>query len=141
MEPENGPLEDYFPLRPSGFQGARFMIACTCTCTCTVLFRPKHGCCDRARDLAEKGLADGAEARARRRGGIRRDPSQKMEEPKGLYSLTANGSAATCTVQHVHICMYHMYFGSRIKRLGKVRFPFRRYAAYGPSVIASNFAD
>ena len=45
--------------------------------------------------------------------------------------------SATCT----YIYMYHMYFGSRIKRLEKVRFPFRRYAAYGPSVIASNFAD
>ena len=55
----------------------------------------------------------------------------------------ANGSAATCTVQHVHIYIYvyHMYYGSRIKRLEKVRYPFRRYAAYGPSVIASNFAD
>ena len=53
----------------------------------------------------------------------------------------ANGSAATRTVQLVHIYIYHMYFGSRLKRLEKVRFPFRRYAAYGPSVIASNFAD
>ena len=42
---------------------------------------------------------------------------------------------------NLYIYMYHMYFGSRIKRLEKVRFPFRRYAAYGPSVIASNFAD
>ena len=42
---------------------------------------------------------------------------------------------------NMYIYMYHMYFGSRIKRLEKVRFPFRRYAAYGPSVIASNFAD
>ena len=45
--------------------------------------------------------------------------------------------SATCT----YIYIYHMYFGSRLKRLEKVRFPFRRYAAYGPSVIASNFAD
>ena len=42
---------------------------------------------------------------------------------------------------NMYIYMYHMYFGSRIKRLEKVRFPFRRYAAYGPSVIASNYAD
>ena len=42
---------------------------------------------------------------------------------------------------NLYIYMYHMYFGSRIKRLEKVRFPFRRYAAYGSSVIASNFAD
>ena len=42
---------------------------------------------------------------------------------------------------NLYIYMYHMYSGSRIKRLEKVRFPFRRYAAYGPSVIASNFAD
>ena len=42
---------------------------------------------------------------------------------------------------NMYIYIYHMYFGSRIKRLEKVRFPFRRYAAYGPSVIASNFAD
>ena len=68
----------------------------------------------------------------------------RAREDRGLLAppmIHANGSAATRTVQLVHIYMYHMYFGSRIKRLEKVRFPFRRYAAYGPSVIASNFAD
>ena len=59
---------------------------------------------------------------------------------------TDTGSLLRMEVQrhvqcNLYIYMYHMYFGSRIKRLEKVRFPFRRYAAYGPSVIASNFAD
>ena len=68
-------------------------------------------------------------------------PVTPRRELKNSMLVCANGSAATRTVQLVHIYIYHMYFGSRIKRLEKVRFPFRRYAAYGPSVIASNFAD
>ena len=97
------------------------------------------------------GATGAAEAAEGRRGAALRGTDARIENKHGVsviywnsmeyIYIYANGSAATCTVQHVHIYIYHMYFGSRIKRLEKVRFPFRRYAAYGPSVIASNYAD
>ena len=73
---------------------------------------------------------------------LRKSPLQALPIADSFKRLDAWHMLKRLHVQcNLYIYMYHMYFGSRIKRLEKVRFPFRRYAAYGPSVIASNFAD